>query len=119
MLTVDATTAPPGEHQLWVIEADMEHGHATAGRATVYLDRDGDGRPYIESARTGGCYTDPAVIGGQVQAWYAEEHFIALFADEEAMRAGGQQLASTIGPELPIGVHRAITALGTDHEAGR
>lgn len=118
MLTVDVTAMRPGEHQLWVIEADLEYGTATAGLAGVHLARDGSGSLYVESDATGGCYTEPAPVG-QVEVWSAEEHVIALFPAEEAMRAGGQQLAGAYGRSLPVGVHRVLTALAGDLEAGR
>ena len=117
MLTVDVTARQPGEHQLWVIEADLEHGHATAGLAGVHLARGGGGSLYVESDATGGCYTEPAPVG-QVEVWSAEEHILALFPSEAAMRAGGQQLAGLYGRSLPFGVYCVLTARAGDLEAG-
>jgi hypothetical protein len=119
MLTVDVAAMPLGEwQQRWVIEADMEYGHATAGQAAVELARDGHGGLYVESAGTGGCYTEPAVIDGDVEAWFAERHFIAVFPDEAAMWAGGGRLATALGERLPVGVHQVITGPREAPEAG-
>jgi hypothetical protein len=117
MLTADVAAMPPGGYQLWAIEADMEYGHATAGLAGVQVARDGHGRLYIESAVTGGCYTEPAVIGGEVEAWFTEQHFIAVFPAEPPMRDGGRRLASTFGDRMPVGVRRVIDGVRGELEA--
>lgn len=119
MLTADVKAMPLGRYRLWVIEADMEYGHATAGPAAVSLARDGHGGLYIESAATGGCYTESAVIGGEVEAWFAEEHFIALFHAEARMRDGGRHLAAELGDRLPVGVHQVIAGPPGELEAGQ
>jgi hypothetical protein len=118
MLTVDVAALPPGGHRLWVIEADMEYGHATAGHTTVGLARDGRGGLYVESDDTGGCYTEPTVIDGDVEAWFAEQHFLAVFPDEASMRAGGRRLAAALGKRLPVGVHQVIAGPRGEPEAG-
>jgi hypothetical protein len=115
-LTANVTVLPQGENQLWMIEADLEYGHATAGLASVSLNRDGHGELYIESYTTGGCYRGPSIINGSgddndnniVETWNAEKHFIALFRDEESMWAGAQQLVAGFGDRLPVGVARVI-----------
>jgi hypothetical protein len=119
MLTADVRAMPLGRHRLWVIEADMEHGRATAGPAAVSLERDGRGSLYIKSAATGGCYTEPTVIGGEVEAGFVEEHFIALFPAEARMRDGGRHLAAEFGDRLPVGVHWVIAGPPGELEAGQ
>jgi hypothetical protein len=119
MLTADVTAMPLGGHRLWVIEADLEYGHATAGPAAVSIGRDGHGSLYIESAATGGCYTERAVIDGEVEAWFTEDHFIALFPAEAPMRDGGRRLVVALGDRVPIGVHRVIAGQRGELEAGQ
>lgn len=109
MLTVNAAEMLGGEHQLWVTEADLGHGHATAGLVSISLSRDGRGKFYIESPATGGCYGDQSVIG-DVKTWYAEDYFIALFPDEESMQAGARQLVTGFGDRLPVGVAHVLTS---------
>jgi hypothetical protein len=48
--------------------------------------------------------SQPQTIGG-VQLWNADEHYLAIFADEAAMRDGGRQLARAWGDQLPVGIH--------------
>jgi hypothetical protein len=110
MITMDVTALPAADaNRVWALEFDSEHGHVQAfGESEVYyyLPRCGAG-PTLESGVTGGCYSEPQIIG-DVQIWNAEEHFLAIFPDESSMRAGGRQLAAAWGDELPVGVHRVI-----------
>jgi len=108
MLTMDATTLANGG-RVWAIEFDTEYGHVqTFGEAEVhyYLPRRGNGAT-LESGATGGCYSEPQVLG-DVEIWNAEEHYLAVFSDQAAMLAGGAQLAAAWGNDLPIGIYRVI-----------
>jgi hypothetical protein len=49
---------------------------------------------YIESDAADGCSMEPEVIGGDAEAWSADQHFAALFPAGEAMRDGGQHVAA-------------------------
>ena len=110
---------PFGEwHRLWVIEADVKDGRATAGQAEVIFDRDEYGFPFIGSAETGGAYAEPGVVGGEVEVWSAGRGFIVMFAGEGAMRAGGRLLAAELRGLLPGSVRRAIAGPGGELEAG-
>jgi hypothetical protein len=94
MLTVDISSLTPGApSRLFMLEFDMEYRRVQAfGQGDVCYSRSGRGDPYLESGETGGCYTGPQTIA-DVELWNAEEHFLAVFPDEESMRAGGLQLA--------------------------
>lgn len=96
MLTMDVTALAAGELMAaWVIEFDTEYGQVqTLGAAEVcwWQPRRGEGGT-LESAATGGCYSEPQVLG-EVEVWNAEEHYLAVFADEASMRAGGRALAA-------------------------
>ncbi len=92
-----------------MIELDTEHGHVQAfGQGEVYYHppRRGAG-PTLESGATGGCYTEPQIIG-DVEVWNSEEHYLAIFPDQPSMLAGGRQLAAAWGDELPAGIYRVI-----------
>jgi hypothetical protein len=110
MLTIDVTALAAGDaNRVWVLEFDTEHGHVQAlGEAEVYYHPPRLGStPILESGATGGCYTEPQVIGN-IELWNAEEHYLAIFPDQPSMLAGGRQLAATWGDQLPVGIHRAI-----------
>jgi hypothetical protein len=111
MLTTDATKLQLDvTHHCWVIEFDLEHGHvATFGPANVYPSRDGRGQFGLESESTGGAYTEPSTVG-EVQTWHAEDHVLAIFPTEHAMRAGASELIIAYGGALPHGVHHVLTA---------
>jgi hypothetical protein len=109
MLTADIGTLAAGAaSRLYVLEFDVEYGRVQAfGEGEVYCSCNGRGEPYLESGQTGGCYSQPQTIGG-VQLWNAEEHYLAVFADEAAMRAGGRQLTQAWGDQLPVCIHRVL-----------
>ena len=111
MLTMDVTALAAGSPaRVWMLEVDMEYGHVQAfGQGEVYYHppRRGGG-PELESGATGGCHSEPQIIGGDLQLWNAEEHYLAIFPDEASMREGGRQLAAAWGDQLPAGIHRVI-----------
>ncbi len=83
MLTVDITTLQADDaNRVYMLEFDAEHGHVQAfGESDVYYypPRRGAG-PTLESGATGGCYSEPQIIG-DVQIWNAEEHLLAIFPE--------------------------------------
>lgn len=111
MLTINVKALPRERSQrLWALEFDREHGHVqTFGEADIFPTVDGHGQLFLESARTGGCYDEPFVLA-DVELWTAEDHYLAVFATEDAMRDGGRRLADAWGDELPVGVHRVLAA---------
>jgi hypothetical protein len=109
MLTIDVTALAAGANRVWTLEFDIEHGHIQAfGEGEVHYDAPSRGTgPTLESGATGGCYSEPQIVG-DVQLWNAEDHYLAIFPDEPSMLAGGHQIAATWGDELPVGIHRVI-----------
>src|SRR5215471_19222942 len=109
MLPVDISTLKTEEvNRVHVLEFDTEHGHVQVfGKGDVYCypPRRGSG-PTLESGATGGCYSEPQMIG-DVQLWAAEEHSLAIFPDEASMRAGGHlphhRVTGSTTPEPPPG----------------
>ncbi len=80
---------PLGGHRLWVIEADIEHGRASADLAAVSLGRDGHGSLYIESAATGGCYTESWRLASDAPPAHPSSFTAAVASVERAgWRAG-------------------------------
>lgn len=113
MLTTDITTMQPGQPLgQWVIEADLEYGHLQVhGRAAVCRSLDGSGMQYIESRETGGCYDERQVLPGTTtEIWTAEDHILAVFPTEDAMRQGAGQIVDCYGDRLPAGIYRALTS---------
>jgi hypothetical protein len=111
MLSIDRTTLDAGTWvELWVLEFDLEYRHVQVnGRAQVSYTPQGRMGPELESGDTGGCYSEPHMIG-DVEVWIAEEHRLAVFADEASMRAGARNLARNWGEDLPVGIYRVLEA---------
>jgi len=110
MLSIDATTLDPNSgNTVYALEFDIEHGRVQVhGETEVFYNPPQRHRgPELESAATGGCYTEPETIR-DVQIWNAEEHYLAIFPDEPSLQAGGRQLAAEWGDALPHGIHRVI-----------
>jgi hypothetical protein len=102
MLTADTGTWQPGQvHQAWAIEFDTEHGSLqTFGPGEFYWSSG-----YIESGPTGGCYSEPQVVAGEIEIRSAENHYLAVFDDEPSMIAGAHLLATTWITKLPASIY--------------
>lgn len=106
MCTIPFANLPANQPtRVWALEIDLEHGAVqTLGEAEVVAcpsDRDG---PTLMSVSTGGCYDEPQLVGG-VELYNAEDHYLAVFADEASMRAGAQDLIAGFGDRLPVGLY--------------
>lgn len=110
MLTVDVKAlAPNHAHSFWLIELDWEHGTVQhLGEGEIYPAYDGHRNFGVESLVTGGGYLEATIVGGDVELWIAEEHYLAVFATEDAMHRGGAALVAAFGNEMPVGIYGSL-----------
>jgi hypothetical protein len=111
MLSIDRETLQADAWtRVYVLELDLGNGRVKVeGRTDVRYSRDARGGPELESGASGCHYGEPFMIG-DVEAWSAvmEDYYLAVFADEAAMRAGGRELATKWGERLPVGIYRVL-----------
>jgi hypothetical protein len=113
-LALDTSQWDVGENKpAFLIEFDSEHGTLQAFGAGEVMVWRSSGRRALVSEGTGGEYHEPDVISGDegtMEMWHAEEHCLAVFADEESMRKGAAIIVEVWGDELPVGIHRRLTS---------
>jgi hypothetical protein len=112
MLTIPVDQLPADQPvEAWVIEIDTEYGAVQVfgqAKVTYHPQANGYQDGMIESEETGGCYDDSRESLG-VELFSAEEHYLAVFPDEESMKQGVEGVCAYFGDILPIGIYRGLT----------
>jgi len=110
MITVPFTELAAEQNTtVWVLEFSTEYGEILVSEEADVIAHPSSGK-VIESCQTGGWYSDPRLVD-EVELFDADQHYLAVFPDEEAMQDGAASLAHTMADEISASLAASFLAL--------